>query len=190
MTEPVFPTAFAAGFAAASAAIALPDGRYAAETTAMPIPRNTADRFIRLLLPNVSGRILQDAIRNDLLRRPPECAHYTIRSPSTVPFRFRGVARSPGSPKNHRLCRTAPLSTNSRKSPSFTSVGDDPPSGHRSPWRGQDDRNEGHALDRGSLPWNVKTDGFGQQWTFFHPAMPVMPAFGSRLHIGQPQQGR
>jgi len=43
------------------------------------------------------------------------------------------------------------------------------------PWCGQDDRNKGHALDQVSLPRNVKTDGFGQQPTFFHPPMPVMP---------------
>src|SRR3990172_6266814 len=84
MSEPAFATTFAAGFAAASAAIALPDDGYDAETTARTIPRNTADRFIRPLLPNGAGRIPQDAIRNVLLLRPPACAQYTIYNPKRV----------------------------------------------------------------------------------------------------------
>src|SRR3990172_3060630 len=90
MSEPAFATAFAAGFPAASAAIALPDDRIDAETTARMTLRNTADRFIRpLLLLNGASRIPRDAIRNVLLRRPPGCAQYTI-SVVIPTYRFRG----------------------------------------------------------------------------------------------------
>src|SRR3989337_574267 len=98
MSEPAFATAFAAGFPAASAAIALPDDRIDAETTARMNLRNTADRFIRpLLLLNGASRIPRDAIRNVLLRRPPGCAQYTAYNiQSEVRRRFPSVsAESP-----------------------------------------------------------------------------------------------
>src|SRR4030042_3213326 len=113
MSEPVFATAFAAGFAAVSADIAPPDDRIDAETPARTIPRNTADRFILPLLPNGAGGIPKDAIRSVPLRRPPGCAQYTIYNPKRVdgslPCR---VARSPDSPEN--LWRHALIQGNDR----------------------------------------------------------------------------
>src|SRR4030042_4117935 len=113
MSEPVCATPFAAGFAAASAALALPDDTIYPETPARTIPRNTADRFILPLLPNGAGGIPKDAIRSVPLRRPPGCAQYTIYNPKRVdgslPCR---VARSPDSPEN--LWRHALIQGNDR----------------------------------------------------------------------------